>query len=747
VTFANPLPWWGLALVVSAAAALAWHTYRHLPAAPARRLTLTALRFVIFLAIVLFLMRPVSHAYDPASRDAVVAILVDTSRSMAIKDAGSVRRIDRARQLVREQLLPNLGDRFRVEVLGFGESVEPKPESQLAATARRSDLQSAIGAVRERYRGHLVAGIVLLSDGGDTSGGGDRAASDAGLAIYPIGIGSPSLSGDREVLSVTAAEAVLDDARLDLAVTAVGREADGTPIELRLLENGRPIDVVRVPSTKAGTAVHHVFRASPPRGAATVYTVDTPVSPDDPVPENNARSVLVQGPTRPRRILLVEGAPGFEHSFLKRAWTGDQGLEVDAVVRKGKDERGVSTFYVQAVRSRGDALVAGYPPAAEALFAYDAVVLANVDAAMLSPGQLETTRAFVSKRGGGLLVLGSASFGRRGLMGTALEDALPLQLSGRDGAALPASLSAGVNRVTLTPDGAAHPIMQLGEDSAATRKRWETIPAVAAVTAAGGARPGASVLAVTGSAGGTARALIAVQRYGLGRSMVFTGEASWRWRMQLPSADRTYETFWRQTARWLSMSAVDPVQITLPAAASAGDVVPIRIDVRSPAFDPVPDASVEVRVSAPDGRMDVVQSSAAPASGPGRAGSGATSADGRIQTTFTPSVAGVYRVTAEARRGGAALGSATAPMLVGGADPEMTDARVNAALLQRVALASGGRTFAENDLGALPDTLRSHLPVAALAATRDLWNTAWSFAAIVVLLAGEWVIRRRSGLR
>src|SRR5262249_22510443 len=147
-------------------------------------------------------------------------------------------------------------------------------------------------------------------------------------------------------------------------------------------ENGRAIQVARLTPAAANTPVHHVFRASPQRGAATVYTVDTPILPGEPVPENNSRSVLVQGPTRPRRILLVEGAPGFEHSFLKRALTADQGLEVDAVVRKGKDDRGANTFYVQAAHSRGEALVAGYPQTLEALSAYDAIVLANVESAM-----------------------------------------------------------------------------------------------------------------------------------------------------------------------------------------------------------------------------------------------------------------------------------------------------------------------------------------------------------------------------
>ena len=64
-----------------------------------------------------------------------------------------------------------------------------------------------------------------------------------------------------------------------------------------------------------------------------------------------------------------------------------------------------------------------------------------------------------------------------------------------------------------------------------TRKRWDILPALAGRlrSGTGRPRPGATVLATTGAAG-AARPLIAVQRYGEGRSMVFTGEASWRWR-------------------------------------------------------------------------------------------------------------------------------------------------------------------------------------------------------------------------
>jgi hypothetical protein len=86
-------------------------------------------------------------------------------------------------------------------------------------------------------------------------------------------------------------------------------------------------------------------------------------------------------------------------------------------------------------------------------------------------------------------------------------------------------------------------------------------------------------------------------------------------------------------------------------------------------------------------------------------------------------------------------------MLVGGADPEMTDPLLNHQVLQRLALASGGRVEGPDDGSAILERLRTGLPAARLAVTHDLWHNGWSFAAIMMLLGAEWLLRRRWGLR
>jgi uncharacterized membrane protein len=734
VSFTNALPWWGALLTTIVIGVIAWLAYANSVVPRPRRDALIALRFVTLAALVLFLMGPV-RVSNEGLRDVFVPVLVDVSRSMSIDDADGQRRIDRARDVLTRDLLPALSGQFRVEVLSFGERLRETSPADLAASDRASDLSGAIAAVRDRYRGRPVAGIVLISDGGDTS---TSALGDQSIPpVFALGVGSKTVGQDREVSSVTAAEAIADDSRIDLAVSAVSHGNGREPVALQLLENGKPIEVRRITPAADGVPVHTVFQVAPARGSTVVYSVEVPLVAGELVPENNTRSVLVQAPSRQRHVLFVEGAPGFEHSFLKRAWAADPGLDVDSIVRKGKNEQGADTYYIQASQSRSNALASGFPGRAEDLFAYDSLVLANVQSSQLTHEQQELTRSFVGQRGGGLLVLGARSFVKPGFGDTALEEVLPLQLTGTGDDVLPATSSRGMNRVSLTLAGESHPVMQLAPALDETRKRWDATPALAFTAPLGGPRPGASVLAVTGGGGGAARALVAVQRYGEGRSMIFTGEGAWRWRMMLPSSDRSYDTFWRQALRWLALPSTDPVAVRLPAMGSPGDTVPVRVTARNGAFAPQSDATVNLQVTSPAGRTDAIPAALSREGGD----------NGVYVGRFRADVPGVYRIRADASSGASSLGSATAAMLIGGSDPEMVDPRLNQQVLQRLALRSGGRLISSTEGAAVADQLRTAVPAARRAVTHELWHTGWSFAAILGLLVAEWLLRRRWGLR
>ncbi len=737
--FAVVLPWWGYLLLFGAALVLGWLAYARTPIKlrPGSRIGLSALRALTLIALIVILLRPVIMVPPAYANNSLLPILVDVSRSMRLKDQGGPSRLERAQALVRD-LQTQLGKEYQLELLTFGETLAAATDvDQLAATARRSDLSGAIADLAERHRNDRLAGVIVLSDGGDTAAQETRSGRNVNAPVMTVGIGNPEMPRDREVVNLTAGEPLLPGASIDVSVSATSHGFAKDPVELRLSANGRPLEVRRVSPSADGAPVHAVFTVSPEPDVPTVYTVQIPEASGEVAIENNARSVLVPPQTGKRRLLVVEGAPGFEHTFLKRALSDDPGLEIDAVVRKGQNDDGRDTFYVQAAPSRMAALSNGYPSKRSELYAYDGVIFGNVEADFFTREQLQLTSDFIATRGGGLLVLGARSFDRQGLAGTALEEALPIDLSERRSTITLASAEVPIvepNTPALTTDGALHPATRLAVTPEENRQKWSSLPPLASVASVGGTRPGAQVLAVALTAGGTPQPLIAAQRYGQGRSVVFAGEASWRWRMLKPVEDTSYETIWRQMARWITVGAQGPVTIGAMSPAVAGITDRVSVIVRDEDFKPVANAEVAIVLTAPNGEKRQLPAALS------------SPADGRYAVATRFDQPGVYRVDATATRSGQRLGTASRPVLVGGVDLEMTQPRLNDAVLRRLAAESNGRYLSAEDADQLPSLLRESRAEAGTPEIRDVWHNGWSLLLIVGLLAAEWVARRRVGL-
>ena len=723
MSLATAPAWWVL-IVLCAGAGLVGYVAYAKPSVPLswrQRSILGGLRIASLLLLVLFLLRPVST--EPAAmRDAVVPVIVDASRSMRLTDVTEGRRIDRATAAVREQILPSLETEFQVDVLTLGDDIRQSDVTALLSLepdGARSDLLSALTEVEQRYPSRTVAGVVLVTDGGDTSGREiAEVASEIGFPVYAVGVGALQPTLDLPVAGLTAGAAPAAGSVVDIDVSVVSYGRGPEPVELMLLEDGQLADLRRVTPGDDGVPVRAVFQVSPKRDGATLYTVEIDPEAGEVTIDNNRRSVLVQPPGRPRRLLMVEGSPGYEHTFLKRVWIRDPGIALDAVIRKGQNDRGEHTFYIQGDARRTAAPGVGYPVDRRTLFQYDAVILANVEAESLDPAQLDLTADFVEDRGGGLLLLGSLALTGPGLVDSPLEAVLPLDVSPRRRSGEFRAADAQLDRATVTSDGLTHPIMQIGSTPTETRERWEQLPPLGGSVALGRAKPGASVLAVVPGPGGDIRPLVAIQRYGRGRSMVFAGEAAWRWKMLQPATNRSYDRFWGQAARWLSAGAASPVTVSAEGGQAPGDVVRLDIYVRDDAYRPVTDADAHVTIRTPDGRGATINPVLVDAD------------EGRYTASFEASTSGVYRVEVSADESETALGSATEWVLVGGVDTELADPRLDARLLQRLADATGGDLFTLDDLATLPQRLLSTAS-GVPQPTRELWHgiggaSSWS---------------------
>jgi uncharacterized membrane protein len=736
IRFAYAPPAWawvlgGLALVLLAVA-----VYRYARGVlPVHRWgVLVGLRLLTLVAVALILMRPVRLEPAPAATGRSVAIVLDDSRSMRLPAATGVEtRLQRARQLVAGRLRPLLQGDFDLRVFAATDTLREIPsEDGLTGDGRGSDLGGAVTAMAERAAAGEFVGMVLVSDGASST---PLPAAAGTLPVFTIGVGAAGGVTDREVRDVTVSDVSVVDSFAEVVASLVSHGGRDTA-DVRLLENGRPIEVRPVRLPGGSQQVRERFRVSPSRTAATVYTVEVGEGNGELTPGNNRGTVFVPAPGDPHPILMLEGAPGFEHSFLTRTLARDTGLDVDVVVRKGRNERGGPTYYVQGAASRTGALVDGFPRTRDELFRYAAVVLGNIEADYLSREQLEMLLAFVEQRGGGLAIIGARSFGERGVVGSDLGRVLAVEARGAGAvnAAAAASSRQGT-RISLTSAGVQHPVMQLAATGPAGESPWNVLPSLAAAAAVGRARPGAEILAMVSGPAGEPQPLVAVQRAGRGRTFVFTGEGAWRWRMGLTSNNRAYETFWRQALRWVAVQAPAPVEVTVEAP-PLGVAVPVAVRVVTPAYEPVSDASVQVRVEEPGGASRTLAATLD------------TTEPGLYKASLLTLAPGVHRLDVEATRAGARVGRSTVQVLAGGVDPELLDPRRNDAVLRRLAESTGGTPLDADRLDGLPGLIRkaAAAPTARLV-ERDVWHNGWSFAIICALLGTEWALRRRWGLR
>jgi hypothetical protein len=242
------------------------------------------------------------------------------------------------------------------------------------------------------------------------------------------------------------------------------------------------------------------------------------------------------------------------------------------------------------------------------------------------------------------------------------------------------------------------------------------------------------VLAVTMTPSGAVTPLVATQPFGRGRSLIFGGEAAWRWRMQRPADDRTYELFWRQAVRWLAVPSPDPITVTTTELIEAGDVLSVAVDARDEEFRAVDGVAVNATLAGPNGTVPLT-----------------FRADGRATGRFAGAqrldVDGVYRLHVEASRGTTRLGDADRWIVVGGSSREFADPRLHARVLERLATETGGGYEHADDAGSLVPAIQAAAPRAAAPEWEDAWHRPWVLALLAALLSAEWVLRRRWGLR
>lgn len=770
-----------LVLLAAGAVALAWSYWRS-PAGGAVRTVAAALKITGLAALAMCLVEPLLSGLRPRAGANLFAVAVDDSQSLQIRDrAAKASRGEQLRGALRSDSpwMARLGQGFDVRRFAFDTHLRPLTDfAELTFEGDGSALSTSLAALAKRFRGLPIGGVLLLSDGNAT----DVTAEDFDWTelppVFPVIVGSDDPPSDISVERVSASQTNFESAPVAVRVDVRSLGNKPRSITACLLdesENEIQSETQKLPPDEdvasfrfqlrpetAGVSFYHVRAIDADR---TDNASDSKAAAAEATLANNERTFVVDRGDGPYRVLYVSGRPNWDFKFLRRALDDDDQLDLVGLLRiaerepkftfrpRGqqpsnrlfegfhRDDEDTAERYDEPVLLRlgtrdDQELRDGFPRAAEDLYTYDALILDDVAAEFFSQDQLTLIENFVSRRGGGFLMLsGGESFTEGSYRRTPVGELLPVYLD------RPADQPDGPSdrefRLVLTREGWLQPWVRLHKTEDADRQRLAAMTPFRTTNRVGNLKPGASELAQVVDPHGETRPALVAQRFGRGRSAALLIGDFWRWGLgRVDITNEDLEKSWRQTVRWLVADVPRRIEVEVNRDESAiAGAMTIRVRVHDAKFLPLENANVKVRVRNPDGKEIELRAEASDQEA------------GGYVATHVSRTPGAYRATvAVTEPDGTAVGEREAGWVAQPLADEFSHLRPNRQLLEEIAAKTDGQIVALDELDEFVASLETRKMPVTEPWIRPLWHHPLFFVFAIICLTGEWGLRRWKGL-
>lgn len=784
--------WAWVALLAAAALVLAWLFYRTLQPVkrPVLRGVLASCRG-LSLTLVLFALAEPYLGLTVATRiRPVLNLLFDGTDSMAIADELPAEEAARVRQaagmpekaadgspataplsrieLVKAWLqkdhgglLARLDQEFRLEAYLFDAPAAIRSLELAPAGANRADAQhlaeqlttrgqvTALGAALHELERRTVAartaGVLVVSDFNQNAGpNAVEAAGQLGAKIFTLGVG-PAAALDRSIDVQAPLLAKKDERTMVVAaLQQQGRSDQQATVKLwlRALEPAdRAAELLPLgqKSVRLIDAVQTVeFPFTPQQTGQFELVAEVEPLPGEAVRENNraTREITVRDDFI--RLMYAEYEPTWEWRFIKEVFHRDRLVGM----------RGFRTFLRSAdpkVRQSNELFLATMSPPRAEFFANDVILLGDMPAASLSPRFCQMAEEFVGKFGGGLVVMAGPRFGPGQLAETPLAGMLPVVIS-------PTSRLRDHEpfKLRLRPEAAQTDFMQLGDGgSGEQQKAWENLGLLPWYHPVQRVHPLALVLAEhpvdVCADGKTPQPLIALRRYGRGEVVYLAFNELWRLRRMY--GEQYYRQFWGQLIHRLALSHALGNQKRFVVRTDrrryqADEQVQVAVEAYDRDFQPLGEEALSGGVL----RADLVLPE-------GTAGAATGAAVQPVPLTQVRP--GYFEARFPVYAGGEHRVRVKDPITEDYVDTNFTVANVsierqravrNITLEQSLAETTGGAAFDLATADGLVEQLRRGPRWETREVSVSLWNTWLFFAALVMLLIGEWGLRKRVSL-
>lgn len=645
------------------------------------------------------LLNPFFRAEETVPENPRIMVFMDASTSAGIT-RNAYRGLDSYRRVIRELGLEGRNG-IRLEHYAFDLSVRPLagPDS-LRTEGGETNLYSLYEVMRDRRREADAA--ILLTDGIFTRGRSPVfEAASSPLPLFTVALGDTTTQRDLLVENVVSNATGYLGTSQPVEVTLGAEGFGGETVPVELYSGGELLERRSVSVEAASDRVSLAFKLPLRESGLRQFRVAVPPQPGEWTEQNNARAFHVEVLDDRQRMLSVAFEIHPDVRQVRSLLLGDENTRL-----RSRTWLGGNRFTGGAFRFEPDSLdlllLHGYPGSGV-------------------PG--EVIRELNALLSSVPVIYFNTPTGDLSRLQGQLSAPLPISVRQAQQEAVPVSPIPAV-------EPTAHPVMEL------PTVVYDRMPALRAPVGGLRTAPGATMLFESSYRGeATGQPLVAVAETGNLRSALLTGYGWYRVGQSTERGDREFVSeLIMNLVSWTAAPPDNRLLVVEPARKSFPGSEPVVLNayLRNESGSFESDASVRLTV---EGEEMQERFYSMHQSGPGR------------YTLEIPSLPqGLYSFEAVATKGDRTIDTRRGEFSVSGSNSELIDTRRRDRLLRQMAGRSGGAFFAWDNLEGFWDTLENRGALQQNARNRERlffpYRYAGWFVTVIVLLSGEWVLRK-----
>ena len=666
-----------------------------------------------------------------------IAVLIDTSKSMSIKNKISnnneISRLDDIKSLIQSGFLTKIEEKTSVkpDVFTFSDSISQTSIQELnslsfEAEGNQTNLNGAIKNTIGNLGGSSLLGVIILTDGSYTIGG--NLLSEATNIKTPLHFVMPDNENNKADISISLynppSTAYLNSGiRVKGEISVFGNVPN--PLKIEVTCDNQPYNTI-ISNIKDGERKSEFTLNIPCNKEGNFkYEFTIPEIQNELTNDNNKASFLLKVVKERLNILAISGNPSWELKFMGNAAMSDPNAHFTYIC-KLFDNKWAKSVDMKPTQSTTN------PGLLNKINESDVIIINGVEYNDLKPVESAIINKIETGEAGLLILSSNKTFAQLGYTGTELAKILPVNIESE-------KIISNIGNYIFPSGNTEYSFLKIIDDTYQNNNFFSSLPKPEEISNFGELKIGAeNLLGVSINGKSENLPFIIKNRYGRGNILTITGGPLWYSGFKLVQTDKGFTPYSAMIVNMFKMLANrhEDAQVSLELPTNKNVIgIPSSIKIW------VTDSKHQLLANAQTA-LYVINSKKEKISIP----CVETSEKGCYEATFVPTEKGIWQIEAEASYRGRLVGKTSGEILIEPSTAEFDNPEVNIELMKKVSEITGGKCVFVKDANKLIESL-TNVTGQKLATKAIDMRDSWLFLIIMLLMpAIEWYIRRTGGL-